>query len=401
MPTLHNLAQVTVQQIYQYLDLTSLLFFARCSKRMRSDANSKISFKYLTRWNNVLNIRKANTVPLLILNHPFLCFRGSVGGFNDALHGLQKFITLLVVSGINNTNIDTIITFLKNNNTLTSLYVTVNNICAIALVDVMKVNLILKSLNFQYSIDSNADGSEISELLKVNYTLTSLDLQGNKINGTCVPEALKMNRTLTLLNLNNNQIDIIGAVALAEAIKVNCILTSLYLSNNQIDKVGIIAIADALKTNETLIILDISSNIIEDDGCVAIAEALKINRSLTSLSVRGNSSSFTSYAWIGDEGAVAIAKAIKINNTLLSLDISSNVIESLGGISIAEAIAVNCTLTSLSMEVNNIGEIGGIAMAKCIKNNRTLTMLDLSCNNFGDEIQNSIGITIAANKLLF
>ncbi|CAF4479923.1 unnamed protein product, partial [Didymodactylos carnosus] len=102
-------------------------------------------------------------------------------------------------------------------------------------------------------------------------------------------EALKVNKTLTTLNLAGNQISDGGGEALAEALKVNRALTTLFLGGNQISDGGGNqisdgggeALADALKVNRALTTLFLGGNQISDGGGEALAEALKVNKTLT------------------------------------------------------------------------------------------------------------------------
>ncbi|CAF1028671.1 unnamed protein product [Didymodactylos carnosus] len=62
------------------------------------------------------------------------------------------------------------------------------------------------------------DAQVLAEVLKVNKTLTTLDLRGNKISEggvEALTEALKVNRTLILLKLSRNNISVRGVEALA------------------------------------------------------------------------------------------------------------------------------------------------------------------------------------------
>ncbi|KAG0196550.1 hypothetical protein BGX28_009996, partial [Mortierella sp. GBA30] len=79
-------------------------------------------------------------------------------------------------------------------------------------------------------------------------------------------EALKINSTVTTLNLSYNSIGDNGAVALSEALKTNSTLTTLDLRNNSIGSYGAVALSEALKTNSTLTVLDLRNNSIGDNG---------------------------------------------------------------------------------------------------------------------------------------
>ena len=150
----------------------------------------------------------------------------------------------------------------------------------------------------------------LSEVIKVNETVTCLNLPGNGIcdaGATSIAEAIKVNKTLTDLNLFGNGISDAGVSSIAEAIKVNKTLTDLNLSNNGVSDAGATFIAEAIKVNKTLTHLRLSDNDISDAGVTSIVEAIKVNKTLTSLDLSGNG--------ISDAGATSIAEAIKVKKT--------------------------------------------------------------------------------------
>ncbi|CAF1063913.1 unnamed protein product, partial [Didymodactylos carnosus] len=149
-------------------------------------------------------------------------------------------------------------------------------------------------------------GKALAEALKVNSTLTQLDLGSNQISdrGEALAEVLKVNSTLTKLNLYSNQITDRGGKALAEALKVNSTLTQLYLGFNQISDRGGEALAEALKVNNTLTQLDLERNQISDRGSEVLATALKLNNTLAQLNLSWNQ--------ISERGGEALADALKI-----------------------------------------------------------------------------------------
>ncbi|KJE97551.1 hypothetical protein CAOG_09082 [Capsaspora owczarzaki ATCC 30864] len=101
--------------------------------------------------------------------------------------------------------------------------------------------------------------------------------------------------------LDGNRIGNAGAQAIAVALKVNTTLTQLDLWSNQIGDEGAQAIAEALRANTTLTWLKLSYNQIGDAGAQAIAEALKVDKRMTLL--------FLHYNCIGIFGSQAIDKA--------------------------------------------------------------------------------------------
>jgi Ran GTPase-activating protein (RanGAP) involved in mRNA processing and transport len=64
-----------------------------------------------------------------------------------------------------------------------------------------------------------------------------------------IAEALKLNSSLTTLDLGYNEIGIEGAFAIAEGLKVNSSLSTLHLHGNDVGKEGASAIAEALKVH--------------------------------------------------------------------------------------------------------------------------------------------------------
>ncbi|XP_004347343.1 hypothetical protein CAOG_04596 [Capsaspora owczarzaki ATCC 30864] len=189
-------------------------------------------------------------------------------------------------------------------------------------------------------------------------------LKGKQIGDAkalAIAEGLKVNKTLTTLNLSVNQIGDAGTIAIADALKVNTTLTTVYLGENQIGDAGAQAIAEALKMNTTLTELGLHQNQIGDAGAQAIADALKVNKTVTTIYLYTNQ--------IGDDGALAIAEAFKVNTTLTTLSLQQNQIGDVGAQAIAEALKVTKTLTTLFLWQNQIGDAGAQALAEALKAN--------------------------------
>ncbi|KAL0239838.1 hypothetical protein GEMRC1_009946 [Eukaryota sp. GEM-RC1] len=178
------------------------------------------------------------------------------------------------------------------------------------------------------------------ELLKVNSTVTSIDLVQNSLGddgARALAEALKVNTTVTSVNLMDNSIGDEGARALAEALKVNTTVTSVNLTCNSIEAEGARALADMLKVNTTIVSVDMCRNSIGVEGSRALSEALKVNSTITSVDLNFNS--------IGDEGARALADALKVNTTVTSIYLKNNSFGDEGSEALSEALKVNSTIT--------------------------------------------------------
>ena len=232
----------------------------------------------------------------------------------------------------------------------------------------------------------NEGARALSEALKTNTTLQSLDLEGeqdesdedgwiadiannkhqqadNKIGAegiSALSEALKTNATLQSLNLESgqeesdedgwisdtsnkqnkqadNRIGAEGAGALSDALKVNTTLQTLNLKSEQesTDDGQIADIANS-KHQQT-------GNEIEAEGARALSEALKTNTTLQSLNLESGQEESDEDGWISDtannqnkqadnkigaEGISALSEALKMNTTLQTLNLESEQEES-------------------------------------------------------------------------
>ena len=184
-----------------------------------------------------------------------------------------------------------------------------------------------------------------------------------------------------------------GMGMLADALRVNTSLTALDLSSNNISSEGVVPLADAFRTNTSLTYLNLQTNFIGDEGGVALADALRINTSLTDLNLWNNS--------IGDAGGVAIAEALAINTSLTNLNISYNKISDAGGVALADALHINAKLTVLGLRFNDIGPEGGVALADALRANASLTELETRDNRIsGDSAEQLSAAVLSSSSLL-
>ena len=271
---------------------------------------------------------------------------------------------------------------MKVNTTLTRLELTDDNIGgagAASFAEAIKVNTTLTQLDLSNDNIGDAGIASLAEAMKVNTTLTRLDLWDMNIGdagAASLAEAMKSNTTLTQLVLSLNSIGDAGAASLAEGIKINATLTRLTLYGNNIGDAGAASLTEAMKVNTTLTLLDLGVNSIGDAGAASLAEAMKVNKSLMELRLWHNS--------IGETGAASLAKAMKVKTTLTQLNLSHNNIGDAGAVSLAQTIKVNTTLTELNLSQNNIGDAGAASLAEAMKVNTTLTQLHLWNNNIAD-----------------
>ncbi|CAF3698901.1 unnamed protein product [Rotaria sp. Silwood1] len=125
----------------------------------------------------------------------------------------------------------------------------------------------------------------------MNTTLTTLNLQGNRIDAQgaqYLANILQNNTTLTTLILSDNNIGGEGVQHLANVLESNRTLTKLELECAEIGNIGAQYLAEVLKKNTTLNMLKLAQNVIEAEGAGYLANALHINTTLTSLCLRNN-----------------------------------------------------------------------------------------------------------------
>ncbi len=142
-----------------------------------------------------------------------------------------------------------------------------------------------------------------------NYDI--VDLSKRKIGDAQIPylsESLKKNNTLISLNLKINKIGPIGAQALSESLIINNTLIELNLCHNKLGDLGTQYLSEALKKNQTLRSFNLTYNELSDVGAYYLSKALKKNISLTNLDLYFN---YFRDPRIRDE----IAEELKQNNS--------------------------------------------------------------------------------------
>ena len=103
---------------------------------------------------------------------------------------------------------------------------------------------------------------------------------------SALSDSLKSNSTLTTLDLMENEIGSSGARALSDSLKSNSTLTALYLYNNEIGDEGAGALSDSLKSNSTLTILKLNSTLTTLDLTTLRLDGNTVGYFLTYKSIR-------------------------------------------------------------------------------------------------------------------
>jgi len=300
--------------------------------------------------------------------------------------------------------------------------------------EALKHNTTLNSLHLSDTFGAEA----LSGTLKVNSSLTNLNLRSNQIGASgaqALSEALELNTTLTTLDLSDNDITASGTQFLSKAIKLNASLTTLNLSYNKIGEerqetpprpreiytiptlhqvgrctlpealkrlgefstgmdetmndYGLFSLAESLKTNTTLTVLNLKANKIDCVGSYYLSEILKTNAALSTLNLSGN----PLYSF----GTQCLSLALKTNCTLKSLDVSDTSIDAQA---LSEALKVNTALTNLDLASNEIGDSGAKALSDVLQVNTTLMKLRLASTKIGVTGAQYICEALARNNTL-
>ena len=195
--------------------------------------------------------------------------------------------------------------------------------------------------------------STIGEALKVNHTLTCLNLSQNKINCDGMKtfgEAMLASNPhgLKLLDLRSNNLGPKGLQYLAIGLKGNISLTELYLSWNKILTQGLEIIDSLLIVNQKLNVSDLTNNEI------------------------GSSKYSSTYLYNG----------LRTSLNLTSLDLRDNLFTGTTIRPIINALQSNLTLTILSLNSNHLGDDGAEVIGNLLVENKVLQTLNLmrKCN---------------------
>ena len=127
-----------------------------------------------------------------------------------------------------------------------------------------------------------------NKMLRVNKTLTHLDLLVNKFSPCCVFQGLQHNASLVYLNLSYAGLYVTEdtAQALTTMLQVNKTLTHLNLSNNpKFSDSGAYCVFQGLQHNTTLVHLNLSTTrlVAAEDTAQALNKMLRVNKTLTHL----------------------------------------------------------------------------------------------------------------------
>ena len=204
------------------------------------------------------------------------------------------------------------------------------------------VNIIQYTINLTYFLIAGNpicdDGINMFVPLHLQHII-QLDIRNikmTKVGVYALSEYLKLNNSLESLEIGSNDINDDGLTKILN--NLNHILVRLIISDCHLTSNDAISISNMLRVSKTLKNLEISRNCIGDDGIKAISDSLHINTTLIQLNAY--------YCNFHDEGAKCIAEMLQKNNSLKYLDISLNVIGEDGMTAITHSLYINNALVA-------------------------------------------------------
>ena len=294
-----------------------------------------------------------------------------------------------------------------------------------------------KSLDLQNS--ENVSLPLLASVIRRNSTLETLGLAGLGLGDTgadIVAGILRDQKSVVTVDLSNNMIGIHGVKSLIEnCLKTNRTITSLNMQGNKIGDDASRMLVDLLKVNDNVTSLNLTGNAVTMNAMEAVSRALELNRqplelkkalyraiandpSLTEIDVSWlpsmqASASFLapglkantfvsvlllSNARIGDTGAADIANVLRFNKSIRQLALANDDLTSVGGSAIAHALLRNSTLTDLNLANNKIAADAGAIFCEMLQQNNTLMTLNLELNEVPDDQMDEIDGLLTVNQ---
>ena len=273
----------------------------------------------------------------------------------------------------------------------------------------------------------------IADALRVNGSLTSLDVRSNYIagNGAAqlsaavlgnlkiemfneIPIKKMRANSITELDLKEKRLGVEGGMVVAGLLPVMGSLTVANLLGNGLDEESTKMLAEVAKQKGISLCgirrdqttADFSYQKLKPPDAILLASDLSragVTGSLTSLNLASNRLCGLEFRGNGTytaEGITAISDAMRVNGSLTSLDLRSNIIMDEGVSAVCEAIQSNkeTKLTSLNFRKNYIGPVGANAVAAMVVVTGALTRLVLKDNNIGPQGAKYLSEALKTNK---
>ncbi|CAM9215524.1 unnamed protein product, partial [Ectocarpus sp. 13 AM-2016] len=207
-------------------------------------------------------------------------------------------------------------------------------------------------------------------------------------------QSLAKNSSLKDLDLSDNVLGIATAeggdpsdlgLALGHGLRINKTLTSLNLSGNRLPTLEMQRIAECLADHQSLSHLTLTGEAVNDSA------ALDLGRLIAQASGAGLVSLDLSRSALAGVGAVAVTRALATGaHGLERLDLSDNSLSKTAAGELASAlqndergVRAGCGVRFLGLARCGLGPVGGALVCRALGGNRTVEELDMSDNGLG------------------
>lgn len=277
----------------------------------------------------------------------------------------------------------------------------IGNIECRKIADLLEHNNTLTELNIE-ECDIIGEGIlPLAKALKVHESLLSLNLKGNKIgyiNNNSLAVAIRESKKLISVNVNDCGINVTTVGDWAEVLKNNSVLKKLNFGHNYVGNSGINLIAKALDGKNSLTELNLSHCNFESEAESIVANSLKKIKRVVSLSTNGLK---IDYKTIESEGVDAFIKYLENETRFTKLDKpnKNKVIDELE--KLTEVIKANKSILNLNYAENQQYSEGITDLIKNLQGeDKKLEVLDLSWNSLGFEGAHHLSDLLKVNKAL-
>jgi Ran GTPase-activating protein (RanGAP) involved in mRNA processing and transport len=278
-----------------------------------------------------------------------------------------------------------------------------------ALANALRVNMSLTALNLSAVQDVNTQGMlAIADAIQARSTLTSIDLSYyNGVGDTDddhdafvhrIANGLQANKSLKSVGIGFAKAEVTRLELLAEALKAAVQLEVLCLKVNQWNPHAIAnfqCLAETLHDLPRLTTLKLNRLLLDAPGTEALANLVVVNTSLTVLDAR--------FALVrGSFGSqwYPVLAALKKNNVLTSVNLAENRLAHAGARVLAEVLQDHPTLTEVDISNNRIREDGIRGFADALLTNTTLLSIQFNGNDLGTEGAQALATALKANTVL-
>ncbi|CAF1576613.1 unnamed protein product [Rotaria magnacalcarata] len=213
------------------------------------------------------------------------------------------------------------------------------------------------------------------------------------INVKVMVPSLRINSTITKLDLQDNSIGSRGAIYIAYLIKDNEYIDELNLANNDIGLQGCKALCRVLSSNRSLRKINLDGNRFNDDCAPFFAEVFSQNEFLISINLNKN-------FFENESTGRLFGKALSENQTLEHFYIGWNCLCSKACGHLLKPLTLNARITSLDLSWNGAGLFAAKAMSELLRKHTVLEKLFLDNNKFNTECAAYIGKGLSKNESL-